>query len=71
MSYDLVYFYKNQQLMPIIHLRNYFIFRLSVATIGFWPQKNEVQLIHELRFFVLNDWIFIFLNSNKRAIRVM
>lgn len=50
MSYDLVYFYKNQQLMPIIHLRNYFIFRLSVAIIGFWPQKNEVQLIHELRF---------------------
>lgn len=51
MSYDLVYFYKNQQLMPIIHLRNYFIFRLSVATIGFWPQKkglNFLVLVEEI-----------------------
>lgn len=60
MSYDLVYFYKNQQLMPIIHLRNYFIFRLSIATIGFWPQKKRSSVNSRTSFFVLNDWIFIF-----------
>lgn len=60
MSYDLVYFYKNQQLMPIIHLRNYFIFRLSVATIGFWPHKKRSSVNLRTSFFVLNDWIFIF-----------